>query len=181
MGLFQKKKAAIERALIEATHEIVCLYCFSNFDHNEVVFRATKITDTDGHRAEPDKLLDAYRARFNLSPAGKIAPVLNPASFKEKNKGYRRGILTTLYDRHNNPTSVRLCPHCHNDILPSAGFSPSTIISIVGAGQAGKSIYLTSLIHTLKTETSHNFEMFCVPITSETGRKFRIQYEEPLI
>ena len=181
MGLFQKRKAAIERAQIEATHEIVCLYCFRNFDHNEVVFRAAEAMDMEGYRAEPDRLLDAYRARFRLGSFGAIAPVLNPAEFSEKNKGYLRGILTTLYDDHNNPTSVRLCPYCHNDILPSAGFAPSTIISIVGASQAGKSVYLTSLVHTLKAATSLNFEMFCTPVSNEMGRKFRVQYEDPLI
>jgi len=181
MGLFQKKKAAIERALIEATHEIVCIFCFRNFDHNEVVFRAAQITDTDGYRAEPDKLLDAYRTLFSLNPMGEIAPILTPANFSEKNKGYRRGILTTLYDTHNNSTSMRICPYCHNNIPPSAGFSPSTIISLVGGSKAGKSIYFTSLIHTLKSVTSLNFEISCTPITGETGRKFKSHYEDPLI
>ena len=181
MGLFQKKKAAIERAKIEATHEIICLYCFRNFDHNEVMFRAAQTLDADGYRPQPDKLLDAYRARFNQGSLGDIAPVLNPADFSEKNKGYLHGILTTLYDAHKNPTSVRLCPYCHNNILPSAGLSPSTVISLVGGALAGKSVYLTSLIHTLKTATSLNFDMFCMPITGEIGRKFKIQYEEPLI
>ena len=181
MGLFQKRKTAIERSQIEATHEIVCVYCFRNFDHNEVVFRAAQIIDTEGYRAKPDKRLDAYHARFNMGSMGAIAPVLNPTKFSEKNKGYLRGILTTLYDAHNNPTSERLCPYCHNNLLPNAGFLPSTIISLVGAGQAGKSVYLTSLIHTLKSVTSLNFEMFCTPITNEIGRKFRTRYEDPLI
>ncbi|MCL2405147.1 MAG: hypothetical protein FWC92_06335 [Defluviitaleaceae bacterium] len=181
MGLFQKKKAAIERAIIESTHEIVCLYCFRNFDHNEVVFRAADIIDEDGYRAEPDRLLEAHRARFNMSPMGAIAPVLNPDDYSEKNKGYLRGILTTLYDRYNNPTSTRLCPYCHNDLLPSAGLSPSTVISIVGGSKVGKSSYFASLVHTLKTVTSHNFDMFCTPINNETGRKFKIKYEEPFM
>ncbi|MCL2378853.1 MAG: hypothetical protein FWC77_06985 [Defluviitaleaceae bacterium] len=181
MGLFKKKKAAIERAQIEATHEIVCLYCFRNFDHNEVVFRAAHILDKEGYRAEPDKLLDTYRARFNMKPAGEMAPVLNPDDFSEKNKGYLNGILNTLYDAHNNPTSVRLCPYCHNNIQPSAGFSPSAIISLVGAGGVGKSVYLTCLIHALKATASLDFEMFCSPVSNETARKFRAKYEDPLI
>jgi len=181
MGLFQKKKAAIERTKLEATHEIVCLYCFQNFDHNQVLFRAAEAKDADGYRAQADHLLDAYRARFHMGSVGLLPPVLDPSAFSEKNKGYLHGILTTLYDNHNNPTSKRLCPYCHNDILPSAGFAPSTIISVVGASQAGKSVYLTSLIHVLKAATSLNFEMFCTPITNEMGRKFRVQYEDPLI
>ena len=181
MGLFKKKKAAIERAQIEATHEIVCLYCFRNFDHNEVVFRAAQAIDVDGYRAEPDVLLDTYRARFNLNPAGAIAPVLLPGKFKEKNKGYKGGILTTLYDAHNNPTSTRLCPYCHNSLLPSAGFSPNMIIPLTGGSRAGKSTYLTSLVHNLKTVASLNFEMFCTPLNSEVARKFKAEFEDPLL
>ena len=181
MGLFQKKKAAIERAKIEQTHEIVCLFCFRNFDHNQVLFRAAVAMDIEGYRAEIDHPLDEYRARFHMGSMGVLPPALNPEEFSEKNKGYLRGILSSLCDDHNNPTTKRLCPYCHNDIMPSAGFAPSTIVSLVGASQAGKSVYLTSLIHTLKTVTSLNFDIFCTPITNEMGRKFKYEYEDPLI
>ena len=181
MGLFQKKKAAIERAKIEQTHEIVCLYCFRNFDHNQVLFRAAQGKGSDGYLAEIDHPLEEYRARFHMNPMGEIPPALNPDSYGEKNKGYLRGILSSLRDSHNNLTTRRLCPYCHNDILASAGFGPSAIISIVGAGKSGKSAYLTSLVHTLKTVTSLNFDIYCTPINGEMSRKFKFEYEDPLI
>ena len=181
MGLFQKKKAAIERAKIEQTHEIVCLYCFRNFDHNQVLFRASQGKGADGYLAEIDYTLDEYRALFRMGAIGELPPALIPSGFSERNKGYLRGILSSLRDDHNNLTTKRLCPHCHNDIMPSAGFSPCTVISIIGAGKAGKSVYLTSLIHTLRTATSLNFDIFCTPITSEMGRKFKYKYEDPLV
>ena len=181
MGLFQKKKAAIEREKIEQTHEIVCLYCFRNFDHNQVLFRASHAMDVDGYRAEIDYPLDEYRARFHMGLMGELPPVLNPEEFSERNKGYMRGILSSLRDGNNNLTTKRLCPYCHNDIVPGAGFGPSTIISIVGASQSGKSVYLTSLIHTLRSVTSLNFEIFCTPINNEMGRKFKFGYEDPLV
>ena len=163
MGLLQKQKAAIERAKLEATHEIICLYCFRNFDHHEVHFRAAEVRD--GSQAEPDQLLDAYRARFGLPAKGDIPPVLIPSSLSEKSKGFHHDILTTLFDGYNTPTGHRLCPHCHNDIQPGAGFAPSTVISVVGAGQAGKSTYFNSLLHQLKTNTSLNFQIYLTPVT----------------
>ena len=181
MGLFQKKKAAIERAKLEQTHEIICLYCFRNFDHNQVLFRASHNMDIAGRHAEIDRPLDEYRALFNMCSVGELPPVLNPEDFSEKYKGYLRGILSSLRDKHGNLTTARLCPYCHNDITPSAGFAPGTIISIVGASQAGKTAYLTSLIHTLRNVTTLNFEIFCTPMTNEMGRKFKYEYEAPLI
>ena len=181
MGLFKKKKAAIEKTKIEQTHEIVCLYCFRNFDHDKVVFRAVEVLDVEGYRAETDQRLDDYRARFHLASAGQLPAVLYPSEFSEANKGYLRGILSSLRDDYNNLSNKRLCPYCHNAIPTSAGFTPSTIISVVGASQAGKSVYLTSLIHTLKNVTSHNFDVFCTPINNEMGWRFKYDYEDPLI
>ncbi|MCL2456497.1 MAG: hypothetical protein FWD19_02985 [Defluviitaleaceae bacterium] len=181
MGLFKRKKIALERAKMDTTHEIVCLYCFRNFSHDRVMFRALEALDADGYHATFDEILDEYRARFHMDSAGEISVVLDPDDFCEANKNYFRGVLSSLKDDYGNITTRRLCPFCHNDIPQSAGFAPSTIISVVGASQSGKSVYLTSLIHTLKTITPRNFPIFCTPINNEMGRKFKFEYEDPLI
>jgi hypothetical protein len=181
MGLFKKKMNTVKRSKLEESHEIVCLYCFKNFDHDRVMFRAAEAPDSEGYRACPDTALDLYRARFHMDEAGDLPPVLDPDDFNEVSKGYHRGILSSLTDDHNNVTTKRICPYCHNDLPQSAGFAPGTIISFVGASQAGKSVYLTSLVHTLKTLTPRNFQIFCTPINNEMGRKFKQAYEDPLI
>jgi len=181
MGLFKNKKKAIERAKNEKTHEIVCLYCFRNFSHERVMFRALEALDADGYRAQCDTVLDDYRTRFHMETAGELPVVLDPDEFSELHKRYHLGVLSSLTDDYDNITTKRVCPHCHNDIPQSAGFSPSTIISVVGVSNVGKSVYLTSLIHTLKTVTPRNFPIFCTPINSEMGRKFKLEYENPLI
>lgn len=181
MGLFKRKKAAIERAKMDATYEIVCLYCFKNFNHDRVMFRALEAMETEGYRLQYDDVLDEYRAKFHMDSAGPLNAALDPDHFDEIAKGYYRGVLSSLKDDYNNITNKRICPYCHNDIPLSAGFAPSTIISVVGATQSGKSVFLTSLIHTLKTVTPHNFPIFCTPINNEMGRKFKLEYEDPLI
>ena len=181
MGLFSKKKAAIEKAKMEQTHEIVCLHCFANFKHNQVVFRAVEILDKPGYHAEVDELLDRHLARFNISPQGPLPPVLYPDNFGEANKGYIRDVLSSLKDAHGNVSTKRLCPYCHNEIPKSAGFQPCTLISIVGASRVGKSTYLASLITTLKNVTSHNFDVFCTPASGEMGHRFKYEYEDQLL
>jgi len=181
MGLFKRKKTAIERVKMDKTHEIICLHCFRNFTHDRVMFRALESLDAEGYRAEYDEVLDEFRARFHIDTAGELPATLDPDEFNEINKSYHRGVLSALKDDYGNVTTKRLCPFCHNDIPQSAGFAPSTVISVVGASQSGKSVYLTSLIHTLKTVTPRNFPIFCTPISNEMGRKFKREYEDPLI
>jgi len=181
MGLFSRKKQAIERAKMDTTHEIVCLYCFRNFTHDRVMFRASEALDAEGYRPRRDEYLDEYRARFHMDSAGELPAALDPDEFSEVNKSFYRGVLCSLKDDYGYVTTRRICPFCHNDIPQSAGFAPSTIISVVGASQSGKSVYLTSLIHTLKTITPRNFPIFCTPISNEMGRKFKFEYEDPLI
>jgi len=181
MGLFKNKMDAIKKAKIDKTHEIVCLYCFRSFNHDQVFFRAISYMDTEGYLPSLDYVLEEFRARFYQPSIGELPPALDPNDFREVNKGYLRGILSSLRDAYDNVTTKRLCPYCHNDVPASAGFAPSTIISIVGAAKTGKSVFLTSLIHTLKTVTSPNFDVFCSPISGEMGRKFKYEYEDPLI
>ena len=181
MGLFKRKKTAIEREKLDKTHDIVCLYCFRNFSHDRVMFRALAAIDAEGYRTAFDPILDEYRAKFHMDTAGELTAALDPDNFSEAAKGFSRGVLFSLKDDYDNVTTRRICPYCHNDIPQSAGFAPGTIISVVGATQSGKSVYLTSLVHTLKTVTPRNFPIFCTPINNEMGRKFKFEYEDPLI
>lgn len=181
MGLFKKRKNTLEQSKRDKTFEIVCLYCFRNFPHDKILFRALESLDEDGYRAQNDLPLDRYREKFHMDSLGELPVVLDPNDFNEVSKGYHRGILSSLKDAYDNVTTKRICPYCHNDLPKSAGFAPSTIISFVGASQVGKSVYLTSLIHALKTVTPRNFQIFCTPISNEMSKKFKYEYEDPLI
>ena len=184
MGLFgftSKNKKSIVSFKQDKTFEIICLYCFKNFPHYRVFFRALHSLDEEGYRAQRDRELDEYREKFHKDSIGPLPVVLNPSDFSESSKRYNRGVLSGLKDAYDNWTAKRICPHCHNDIPKSAGYAPGTIISFVGASQAGKSVYLTSLIHALKTNTPRNFNIFCTPINHEMSKKFKYQYEDPLI
>jgi hypothetical protein len=152
MGLFKRKKAAIQQEKMKNIHDIVCLFCFRSFSHDKVMFRALESRE-----------------------------VLDPYNFNEISKGYHLGVLSSLKDEYDHVTTKRLCPFCENDIPHSAGFSASTIISVVGGANSGKSVFFTALIHNLKTITPRNFQIFCTPINNETGRRFKLEYEDSII
>lgn len=177
-GLFEKKP---QPKVKPDFYPIVCPYCFSKFGHEDVVFRATHAVEGDPDYAlQEDEALNQYRERFHLSPIDEIEAVIHPSSIPEELHIYSDKVLVGLNDRHGRVTRKRLCPHCHNELPITAGKVPSNIISIVGASQVGKSVYMTSLIHTLQHVTASNFGAACIPLNADISRRFRQHYEEPI-
>ncbi|WP_145407047.1 TRAFAC clade GTPase domain-containing protein [Paenibacillus xylanexedens] len=175
---FLKRQQPEERPLF---YDIVCPYCFSKFSPEEVVFRAAHHRDDDEDYAlGEDAKLNRYRERFGLDTVFDMEAVLAPHDVPEEHRIYSDNIVMGLNDRYGVVTRRRLCPHCHNELPVTAGKAPSNIISIIGASQVGKSVYMTSLIHTLQHYTADHFDAACMPLNAEISRRFRADYEEPL-
>jgi len=175
---FLKRQQPEERPLF---YDIVCPYCFSKFSPEEVVFRAAHHRDDDEDYAlGEDAKLNRYRERFGLDTVFEMEAVLAPHDVPEEHRIYSDNIVMGLNDRYGVVTRRRLCPQCHNELPVTAGKAPSNIISIIGASQVGKSVYMTSLIHTLQHYTADHFDAACMPLNAEISRRFRADYEEPL-
>ncbi|WP_339257751.1 hypothetical protein MKZ12_27595 [Paenibacillus sp. FSL R5-0713] len=175
---FLKRQQPEERPLF---YDIVCPYCFSKFSPEEVVFRAAHHRDDDEDYAlGEDAKLNRYRERFGLDTVFDMEAVLAPHDVPEEHRIYSDNIVMGLNDRYGVVTRRRLCPQCHNELPVTAGKAPSNIISIIGASQVGKSVYMTSLIHTLQHYTADHFDAACMPLNAEISRRFRADYEEPL-
>ncbi|SFL67318.1 hypothetical protein SAMN03159341_108162 [Paenibacillus sp. 1_12] len=175
--IFDKKPPIKERP---PYYSIVCPHCFSKFEPEEVVFRASHVKEhDDDFMLQEDRKLADWRRKFNLSQVDMEA-IIDPLTIPEENKTYIQNVLVAITDRYGEETRRRLCPNCHNELPISAGKVPSNIISIVGASQVGKSVYMTSLIHTLQNTTASNFNAACMPLSAEISRKFRQNYHEPI-
>jgi GTPase SAR1 family protein len=176
--LFGTKKPPVKER--PKYYSVVCPYCFSKFEPDEVVFRAShSIPDDEDYALQEDKKLNDWRRRFNLSEVDMEA-VIEPRMIPEENKIYSENVLVAVADIHGETTRMRLCPECHNELPVNAGKVPSNIISIVGASQVGKTVFMTALIHTLQNTTASNFNAACIPLTAEISRNFRTKYDEPL-
>jgi hypothetical protein len=176
--MFEKKQPEMTRLPF---YDIVCPYCFSKFHHEDVVFRATHHRDDDEALAlQEDEKLNDYRAKFGLSPIDEIEAIVYPSTIPDENKIYSDRVLMGVSDKYSTVTRKRLCPGCHNELPVTAGKYPSNIISIVGATSVGKSVYITSLIHTLQHVTANNFSAACIPLNNAISRRFRDDYEIPL-
>ena len=177
-GLFGGKK---EEAPVQKKFPIVCPHCFNKFSPDTVVFRAAHSMEEDEEYClQEDAKLNEYLERFGLEGSEELEAVLNPYLVPAENRHYVDDVLISMKDKYNVETKKRLCPYCHNDLPYSAGRAPSNIIAIIGASQVGKSVYMASLINTLENVTAHNFEAACLPINSDTSRRFRSQYLDPL-
>lgn len=177
-SVFDKKQPAKQRLPF---YDIVCPYCFSKYAPDEVVFRAThhRLDDED-YALQEDELLNQYRDKFGLDAIEELEAVIDPDSIPPENRIYVDNVLAGVTDRYGMVSKRRLCPRCHNELPITAGKAPSNIISIVGASQVGKSVYMTSLIHTLQNTTANRFQAACMPLNAQISRKFRENYETPL-
>jgi hypothetical protein len=176
--MFEKKPPVKERLPF---YDIVCPYCFSKFHHEEVVFRAAHHRDDDEALAlQEDELLNKYREKFGLAPIDELEAIIYPSMIPDENKISSDNVLMGVSDKYSVVTKKRLCPSCHNELPVTAGKYPSNIISIVGATSVGKSVYITSLIHTLQHVTASNFNAACIPLNNAISRRFRDEYEIPL-
>lgn len=184
MAFLKKLFASFEKkteAPAQKKFPIVCPHCFKKFDTEDVVFRAAHSKEEDEEYClQEDEKLNNHLDKFGLEGIEELEAVIDPKLIPVENRTYVDEVLMSVRDKYDIESKKRLCPFCHNDLPYSAGRAPSNIIAIIGASQVGKSVYMTSLIHTLETSTAHHFDAACMPINSDTSRRFRSQYLEPL-
>ena len=158
----EKNRGAIRRPLMDGV-ELVCPWCMRRFNSNEVHFRPTD----PRNGVEKDEILDAFWNYMTDMEKGSqvkaIVPDINNPSqalqYQEVNNqnGHYR-LLFSCADKFGNRVPQRICPHCHNKLPPSLGNSCNNVISILGYTQIGKTIYLTSLLHWLRTHLANSIQ-----------------------
>lgn len=156
---------AVQRAS-ERTYDIICTSCFEKFHPSQVVFRATHTNEDVNEFFAPkiDTKLNNYRRRHNLEEMMEMEVVIDPNNDEHKNYISKYNwskdgkVLLSITDISGEATKKRLCPHCHNDLPNTAGRKPVEVISVIGSTQVGKTVYMTSLLHTLENKTSKNFD-----------------------
>ncbi|MFT4201671.1 TRAFAC clade GTPase domain-containing protein [Gordonia sp. (in: high G+C Gram-positive bacteria)] len=72
-----------------------------------------------------------------------------------------------------------VCPYCHFVLPPHWYFGDTTCITMAGARATGKTVYIAVLVKQLQRFAARlDREVF--PVTEETVRRFRDEYEKPL-
>lgn len=168
----------------KATYEkgpflITCPFCFKKFKTEQVVFRATHSEKGDPeYEKAVDELLNQYNKKVGKGALAEVNPIVRAEGLPESNKVRVDGVLIEIRDKYDISTSERLCPYCHNDIPITSGRGSSKIISVVGASQAGKSIYMTTLLYVLERYTGERIGASLIAGSSAYNDEIRENQEK---
>ncbi len=165
--------------MLNQVKKIVCPYCFYEFkEPNDVLFRASySIEEDPDFFQKDDEELNIYNKEFGKYSAGKMNAVIEPydrnlIKIRRKNSGSE--IITSIVDKNDRESSVRLCRRCHNILPVEIGFHDTTVISVAGISQSGKSAYMMALTQKLMEGIAGTS---FVPQDLGTYRKFKNVYD----
>ena len=146
---------------------LVCPFCYSSITERQLQFRCTGWVSPSGRRC--DSRIDETRRDW----AGSADPL--PPVFSADG----RSSVATCPTCGGN-TSIRICPVCHATLPPSFGKVDSRLIAVVGGTAAGKSVFLTVLIHELMRRVGNQFNASIIADDDATRERFDSDYERPL-
>ncbi|WP_411679521.1 TRAFAC clade GTPase domain-containing protein [Clostridium thailandense] len=182
-GLFRNDNKKQSNDYRKATYEkgpfmIKCPFCFKKFKTEQVAFRASHSEKGDPeYEKAVDELLNEYNKRIGKGAYGEINPVIKVEGLPESNKIRVDKVLIEVKDKYDTNTSERLCPYCHNELPITSGRGPSKIISVVGASQVGKSVYMTTLLHVLERYTGERIDASLIAGSSAYNDEIRENQE----
>lgn len=163
--------------------KIICPYCFYEFrEPNDVLFRASYSIEGDqDFSPREDEALNMYNNEFGKYPAGKLNVVIEPFDkdlVKERKKNPGSEIITRIVDKNGCESTERLCRKCHNTLPVGIGFHETTVISMAGILQSGKSVYMMALTKELMEGVSG---VSFIPQEIETHRRFKEYYNNGML
>ncbi len=163
-------------------YHIKCPFCFKTFNNEDVHFRVSHDEDGDPeYERQIDEILNEYNTRIGKATLGNINAIIRAVDLPEKNKTKVDNAIIEVRDNYDKVTDERLCPYCHNVLPITSGRGDTKIISVVGASQAGKSVYMTCLLYYLERYIAEEFKAAIIPGSSEYNedikQKQRIIFE----
>ena len=144
-----------------------CPYCYEEISQRQTWFRCAGRTSPSGKRCapEPDPVL---RDRTGFGGA------LPPAFAADGRKG------AATCPECMVETTIIICPVCHSRLPVHFGKVGNRLIVPVGAKEAGKTVFMTVLVHELMHQTGQRFNAAITGADDFTRYRFAGDYERPL-
>ena len=143
-----------------------CPYCYEEISQQQIWFRCSGRISRSGQRCAPetDPVL-----RDRTGFGGALPPAF---------AGGRQD--TAHCPACQGETNIRICPVCHSRLPVHFGKVGSRLIVPVGAKEAGKTVFMTVLVHELMHQTGQRFNAAITGADDYTRQRFASEYERPL-
>lgn len=146
---------------------LVCPYCYSDFTERQIRFRCLGRPGPEGTTCSE---LEDQALRDHLGRRERLPPVF--AGNGRRPKARCPG-CSVFSDR-------QVCAVCHSRLPVDFGRMRGRMIALVGAPDAGKTVFMTVLIHELKNRVGERFRASVGGSDDHTRHRFGIDYESPL-
>ncbi|MYW05333.1 hypothetical protein [Streptomyces sp. SID3343] len=143
--------------------KMVCPYCFSGTDPATLPYRCLMNT-------------------VGIAGSQPCAPVPDPrqAAALHRPGGIHSGPIFTAKARRGavecpdcrGHTTQRLCPECHRDLPADYSGQGTKVIALVGPKSAGKSTYITVLVHELRTRIGEQLGSALSPMDDASSDRY---------
>jgi hypothetical protein len=141
-----------------------CPFCLQQLHPREIDFRCTGRPCGRGNSC-PSRL---DRRLLQLWQPERLPPVFDANGRRKQARCPTCGC----------PTGVRVCPDCHSQLPRDFGRVPGRSIVVVGGQSAGKSVYLTVLLHELRHGLGARLAADVTSADDRTVSRFGIGYEQ---
>lgn len=147
---------------------LVCPYCYHAFADRQILFRCSGKTATNRDACKPQRDLVLERE------AGQFATLLPPV-FE-----VRKSTDVAICPRCREPSRIQVCPRCHSRLPATFRSADGRMIALAGPSMAGKTAYMTVLIHELKHSAGERLNAWATGADETTNERFARNYESPL-
>lgn len=146
---------------------LVCPYCYSDFTERQIRFRCLGRPGPDG---ETCSLVEDQALRDHLGRREWLPPVFDANGRRPK----------AVCPECSGTTDRKVCAVCHSRMPVSFGRMRGRMIALVGARDAGKTVFMTVLIHELRNRVGNRFNASVGGSDDHTRHRFGPDYESPL-
>jgi Double-GTPase 2 len=144
-----------------------CPYCYEEFPERDILFRCTGRVSRQGKRCGPE-IDELLRARTGYTGA-------LPPTFSHNGR-----MTSAACPRCGDESTTRICPACHSQLPVHFGKVHSRLIALVGAKEAGKTVFMTVLVHELMHRAGERLNAAISGADDQTRLRFAGEYERRL-
>ena len=155
----------------------ICPFCFKHNTISEIAFRCTN--SPERCPPEPDHVYSEFRGFKQPRIMNRVIQPAPLVSFWDQLKSLRmpEEIVCTECEEI---TSKRICPACHSELPYTIGAYKDMIFGVIGAKNAGKSHYISVLLHKIQNEIGMLFDCNLHPLNDDTIKRYRNDFHDPI-